>query len=312
MSRFLLFVAVILFIGAIAPVSAQILEGLAGKCNRCHIQEYLGAEKCLECHEADYTQWTKGPHGPNRANVQCERCHGSGEEHVEDPYDLLKIINLREIPVTAQELEKSYVPPKLQSGFCAKCHMEKYIEIKNTPSIYRAASCPVCHMPHGTDNPAATVRPGDKLCTRCHSLVPGNILSLSAVHNINTTGYQFPEHSTELKCINCHMPTASKATSHRIIFTSTGCINCHPGKDEAWVSSKVTEWKRISEEKVMHEGEPSLIGEIKSTSELRHELYTTWHFREIADLGKSAGLVAILLIFSIPLTLWMRKEGLWR
>jgi predicted CXXCH cytochrome family protein len=265
----------------------------------------------MDCHEADYAQWMAGPHGPDRANVPCERCHGSGKEHVDDPYNLLKIINLRSIPVSTEEWKKSYISIESQSGFCAKCHMEKYIELKSASSMNRVTSCPVCHMPHGTENPATTVRPGDKLCTRCHSLVPGNILSLSTIHNINTTGYRFPEHeAVELKCIDCHMPAASEEKSHRMLFAISGCIACHSDKDKAWAMSKIPEWERLSTEKVMHPVEPSLVGEIKSTSELREELYTTWHYREISELGSSAGLVALLIIFSIPLILWMRKEGM--
>ncbi len=315
MSRYVSFLVILFIVTSVisvSPVSAQILKGLAGKCNNCHLKSYLGSEQCEECHEADYAQWTEGPHGPDRGSVPCEKCHGSGEEHVEDPYNLLKIMNLRGIPVTSEELEERYVPIEHQSGFCAKCHLKEYTALKKTPSMHRVTSCPVCHMAHGTENPAATVRPGDKLCTRCHSLVPGNILSLSPIHGIETTEYRFIGHEDmELKCMDCHMPAASEGTSHRIVFTPSSCIGCHQDKYETWASSKIPEWKTISAEKVMHTREPSLVGEVKSTAEMREELYTTWHYREIGGLSRPVGFMIALLIFSIPLILWMRKEGMW-
>lgn len=73
---------------------------------------YVGAESCRECHQAEFTAWQKDPHGraapdpkqpeaahrfvtgfqrpggyPERplVGVQCEACHGPGENHVKDP-----------------------------------------------------------------------------------------------------------------------------------------------------------------------------------------------------------------------------------
>lgn len=310
-SILLLFGTALISTGLVTPVSAMLLDGLAGKCSQCHIQEPVGSEVCLDCHKADYAQWEEGQHGPDRGDVQCEQCHGSGIEHVDDPYNLLKIINLRNIPVTPHELEKSYTPIEYQSAFCAMCHMQKYIEIKSTPSMYRVTSCPVCHNSHGSENTAATVRPGDKLCTRCHSLVPGNILSLSPIHNINTVGYNFIDHEdAELQCKDCHMPAESEETSHRMVFKTSSCIDCHPRQDRAWVSSKIPEWKIISEEHVMHPVPPSLVGEVKSTSEMREELYTTWHSRTVKGISSRASIVAVMIVFAFPLILWMRKEDI--
>ena len=75
--------------------------------------EFVGAERCGHCHEAEYQQWRSSGHAvalarltkvqqrdascrachtmapseedPSLAGVQCESCHGTNPKHAEDP-----------------------------------------------------------------------------------------------------------------------------------------------------------------------------------------------------------------------------------
>lgn len=107
--------------------------------------DYVGAERCGNCHRAEYQQWRSSGHAtalarlskvqqrdttcrachtmssssddPSLAGVQCESCHGPGRLYspryvMKDP-ELSKLLNL--LPVTEEQ--------------CAPCHA------KDTPSV---------------------------------------------------------------------------------------------------------------------------------------------------------------------------------
>jgi hypothetical protein len=52
--------------------------------------DYVGSEKCKDCHETEYTAFAAGAHGQAAGDrtvlghsVACETCHGPGSRHVE-------------------------------------------------------------------------------------------------------------------------------------------------------------------------------------------------------------------------------------
>jgi hypothetical protein len=108
---------------------------VAGAASATRAGEYVGAERCRDCHEAQYEAWRRSPHarayavlaGPQQndprcvqchtlkteeglTGVQCESCHGPGRhyqaEHVMRDPELARLLWL--------------VDPTEQT--CARCH----------------------------------------------------------------------------------------------------------------------------------------------------------------------------------------------
>ncbi len=59
------------------------------------------------------------------------------------------------------------------------------------------------------------------------------------------------------------------------------------------------------------EEEKGILGEVKSTAEMKRVLNTLPHAKEMRGVNRALGILGILMVFSIPLILWMRKEGFW-
>lgn len=102
--------------------------------------DYIGAEQCRSCHEAEYEAWARGPHArawdvlsarekkdtrcvqchtmapdvleATLVGVQCEACHGPGRYYASEP-----VMRDREL----REALYLVVPDETT---CARCHTE--------------------------------------------------------------------------------------------------------------------------------------------------------------------------------------------
>ena len=105
--------------------------------------EWVGATRCIGCHEAERKAWQRGPHataaeslgeraGDGRCeschgtgaapagrntlrNVQCEACHGPGQHYISDDIMrdavLARVLGLRDLATPAQ-----------RAALCRRCH----------------------------------------------------------------------------------------------------------------------------------------------------------------------------------------------
>jgi hypothetical protein len=94
---------------------------------------YVPRTSCAECHEEEVTMNAAGPH----SKVNCQICHGSGAQHIEDP--------------TTENIQRPEV-----RAICLRCHEQRGARPKWMPQIVEAdhadgAKCSDCHTVH---NPA--------------------------------------------------------------------------------------------------------------------------------------------------------------
>ncbi|MCK5125516.1 MAG: hypothetical protein KAR42_04610 [candidate division Zixibacteria bacterium] len=160
---------------------------------------------CGPCHMTDYKpignqEGKEGLVGTWEFNgIQCEECHGPGESHIADAYNVKMIVDR-----TSEQCGKCHIRGNVAaipaSGGFIK-HHEQWNEM--FASKHNALSCIDCHEPHiglHPDNPDRASAIKTK-CETCHF----NETATFA----NTT---IDDHVSEgLTCIDCHMPKAAKS-----------------------------------------------------------------------------------------------------
>jgi hypothetical protein len=159
-----------------------------------HSEEQLKFD-CAACHTTGYQPTGSQEDRPGvvgiwaQDNVGCERCHGPGGNHVNDPYFVdMQVIRDAEFCGdchTASDLTTI----EMENGFLH--HTNQYGELFN--STKRVMDCVDCHNPH------ASTKHADGLaikstCETCH---------------FQQADYQKINDRRHAKCIDCHMPQAS-------------------------------------------------------------------------------------------------------
>jgi hypothetical protein len=109
--------------------------------------DYVGAESCRSCHQAQYDAWAKGPHARameslsehERKDARCQQCHTMVPQ---DPDPALAGI----------QCETCHGPGKAQLYFavpdektCARCHTESSPSL--TPFVYSEKLERIRHWP---------------------------------------------------------------------------------------------------------------------------------------------------------------------
>ena len=175
---------------------------------------------CLSCH-VTYLRATGGrlDVGASQLGVGCERCHGSGRQHVESAR--LAMAG-KAVPVALLGNGPIKDPAHVEA-LCGPCHsateepahpgnvgsireIERFqttaLEASRCYRESRGLTCVTCHNPH-TD-----VVPGkadiDKVCMRCHT---GSITPPVDARVASGAGKPCPISATT-GCVRCHMPSA--------------------------------------------------------------------------------------------------------
>ena len=178
------------------------------------------ARDCFACHATGTAKGSQFTLAAMTAGVQCERCHGTSQAHVQSMSPMRKLGSLS----TEQ-----------MSDFCGECHRSwSEIAAKGPRGVLnvrfqpyrltlskcydaedRRIRCTACHNPHrGLETSA---RAYDSKCLACHSSAGG--ASGARVRNCRVA---------KQDCVTCHMPAVDlpgahkKFTDHRIRIAKAG------------------------------------------------------------------------------------------
>ena len=127
--------------------------------------------------------------------IKCERCHGPGSLHVENPYGVRMVVD-RDAELCGEcHLRGDPTKVDAKGGFIK--HHEQYEELLQSKHI--ALDCVDCHDPHaGVVQLRKTDQPTTRLqCEDCH---------------FRQAKYQSEVHKAlGVQCIDCHMPRIVKS-----------------------------------------------------------------------------------------------------
>lgn len=168
-----------------------------------------GTEKlpydCGGCHTTGYTDWPPDSHQDDlpgivgtwaEPGVQCERCHGPGSLHVDDPQGIgMEIERSSDLCGECHERgEQELVDAK--GGFIE--HHEQYEELFQSKHI--TLDCVLCHDPHtGVEQLRQADQPTTRTqCQNCH-------FKEAKYQAVDTHA------AMNLACTECHMPYIGKS-----------------------------------------------------------------------------------------------------
>ncbi len=305
-------VGLALFWGVVNPVGALENETAvdtsyvgAEKCKLCHVTEYetWSKTKHAEAYEVmDHAyqmlketgrgirpwieigrteEWCDECHTTGRylnrsyvlKNVQCERCHLAGKEHVESgggkatqsvdwSADLCKQCHGGSQHPQYDDWERSAHSKSLaaaggavsQAPACQVCHVAQAVVDSDFGRIniglvedHQPINCQTCHDPHGSENFRELRYPPDELCAQCHNLKGPKIFGKIA----HTQASMFNGSIMDLSgvtCYNCHMyvkvyesEISPRVTGHTFEQKREQCVanSCHPAKDAKWAKKAV-------------------------------------------------------------------------
>ena len=211
-----------------------------------HFSRKIGLE-CMSCHNA-YSEFEKG--SENKYNsvptgIDCERCHGPGDIHVQQRQSQERIDTSKFIDYSIVNPAKLQV--ELQFDICQRCHLQGNAVLKEGKSFY-------------------DFKPGMKLNDYISVFLPkyknadNEFIMASHADRLKQSACfikSLPkENSKELKpyknsltCITCHNPHISVKETDKNVFNNA-CNNCHnaTGKSKLECSEKSVKLARNSKQ----------------------------------------------------------------
>lgn len=138
-------------------------------------------EMCISCHVAvGAAQLMKSSHPMRENQLVCRDCHN---------------------PHGGQIISDDLVHKKSVTEACLDCHQEKVGPfIWEHPPVVE--DCSICHVPHGSNQPALLKRRAPQLCQACHSSVGHRSLRMDLKRTTSDSGAEFQFLNA---CLNCHV-----------------------------------------------------------------------------------------------------------
>lgn len=194
----------------------------------------VGEETCATCHEDQAKAFLAGPHGLKMAarsktmtNESCERCHGPGGAHADDP-NKTNIVRFPKDEAclschnSAAGLMAISLPGHARTQFpkCLDCHVPGHAPAPAKP-LLAAEPAVVCGKCHGdvlmSMKLPYTHRKGNEpfQCTACHT-----------AHGDNRTG-RMRQTGPGAVCLTCHTEMAGPYVFPHPPRAIDGCVQCH-------------------------------------------------------------------------------------
>jgi hypothetical protein len=172
---------------------------------------------CLFCH-ANRTRPVEGTMNRYEEpvfqgySIGCERCHGPGERHVQNPG--MKTVDSFDPTI----VNPARMEPALRDAVCEQCHLEGVARIS----------------PRGRD--PYEFRPGlpleDFLAVYVQTLAGGaNSKAVNHVEQMEQSGcFRGGGERERIGCISCHDPHVFVGPRERTVVYRAACLKCHEGK----------------------------------------------------------------------------------
>ena len=164
-------VAMLFFlVGANAGAATETQKGASSASVQPSGYSKKGADTCLACHNDESMLLIfRTPHGqgsdPNTpfAHLQCESCHGPGEEHTGR-----KKVGAGHPPIVNFG-RRGDTPVEEQNKVCTNCHA-KDVGLSWTGSVHQRnqIACADCHQAHATVDPVSLLTEQADVCFACH------------------------------------------------------------------------------------------------------------------------------------------------
>ncbi len=198
--------------------------------------EYVGADTCTTCHDAEGKGFASNPHTKmvmlhGDSGVTCENCHGPGKAHVDGGGDVSKIFNPAK--ASAQAVNDK----------CLSCHAGTHPNFLRSPHAKAGMSCVSCHSVHAAKEQAHLLKAAQPtLCFQCHTdvkpafsmpfhhRVNEGLVTCSDCHdvhgsfennNLKTTADQ------NTICTKCHTDVRGPFVFEHAPVKAEGCLGCH-------------------------------------------------------------------------------------
>ncbi|MGD2076569.1 MAG: DmsE family decaheme c-type cytochrome [Gammaproteobacteria bacterium] len=185
-----------------------------------------GADTCIKCHDEDSEypvfdifKTKHGQRGDPRApfaGLQCEACHGPGDEHAG------RVRRGHERPPILNFGDESDAPVEEQNHMCLNCHQtDSHIAWKGSRHESGNLSCAHCHVIHAAEDPVLTRMDQAEVCYKCHKKERAEFYKPS----------HHPVRFGQVTCTECHNPHGAITASLLVRPTlNQTCYTCHAEK----------------------------------------------------------------------------------
>jgi DmsE family decaheme c-type cytochrome len=197
--------------------------------------DFVGAEVCATCHEAEAKGFTTNPHSKmvlmhGNDGVTCENCHGPGKAHVEAAGDVTKIFN------------PGKGPSKQVDATCLTCHAGAHPDFERSPHAKAGVGCTSCHSVHASKEETLLKAPQPTLCYQCHAdqkaqfnmpihhRVNEGLVKCTDCHEVHGTFGPNNLRSTADQnaiCTKCHTDIRGPFVYEHAPVKTEGCLACH-------------------------------------------------------------------------------------
>jgi tetratricopeptide (TPR) repeat protein len=211
--------------------------------NNTRFSRKIGLE-CMACHNA-YPQFEKGSENkytsvPN--GIDCERCHGPGELHVNTrlnnpPLDTSKLVDHTIVNPGKLSVD-------LQMDLCQRCHLHGNTVLKEGKSFFDFKPgrklnefLNVFHAKYENESEIKFVSHAERLkMSKCF------IVSNKGIENSKA----LRPYREGMSCVTCHNPHVSVQETSAEFFNAA-CKNCHGNKTPVLCAEKIEVRKKVND-----------------------------------------------------------------
>lgn len=198
----------------------------------------IGLE-CMSCHNAMPTQFVKGSLHKYRAipqGIDCERCHGPGEAHVQK-------IQAGRITDTSRFIDPSIVNPaklprQLQFELCQRCHLQGNSVLKPGKTFFdfkpgmRLRQVMDTYLPRYSNSEDRFIMASHSDRLQQSACFQQSQMTCLTCHNPHKSVTITPQAQFNADCQSCHAPSEGPTAkcgidAARMNAADSNCVGCH-------------------------------------------------------------------------------------